>query len=154
MSRRRERAVPLGAAVAAFTLALLASPVATAGDAAANESSRRYRCATKPLVIKIHADWCGTCRATQATWDRVVGELADRATMVTFDVTDRASYESAKALAARLEIGDVLHDFRRRTGAIAVLDCDSRKPREVLSGERDFARYREAVEAANPAAGR
>jgi len=116
-----------------------------------NATAASFACETKPLVVKIHADWCGSCRATQPTWERVVAELSNRATMVRFDVTDRASYESAVAEAASLGIGDFLQEYRRRTGTIAVLDCETREPLVVLSGERDFNRYREAIEEANPA---
>jgi thiol-disulfide isomerase/thioredoxin len=118
------------------------------GAIASNES---FACETKPLVVKIHADWCGSCRATQPTWERVTAELSDRATMVRFDVTDRASYESAVSEAARLGIGDFLDEYRRRTGTIAVLDCETQEPLVILSGERDFTKYRDAIEKANPA---
>ena len=117
------------------------------GVPAAAES---YRCEEKPLVVKIHADWCGSCRATQTTWEKVKSDLSDQATMVQFDVTDRASYEAAVAEAERRGILDFLNEFRRRTGSIAVLDCKTRKPLVVLSGERDFGKYRDAIQQANP----
>lgn len=113
-------------------------------------SNQSFACESKPLVVKIHADWCGSCRATRATWQKVIEDLSDQATMVKFDVTDRASYEAALAEAERLEITDFLREYRRRTGTIAVLDCRTRKPLVVLGGERDYAKYREAIEKANP----
>jgi len=116
----------------------------------ASAKSGDYVCETKPLVVKIHADWCGSCRATQPTWEKVVAELGDQATMISFDVTDRASYEVAVAKASDLGISDFLQDYRRQTGTIAVLDCKTRKPLTVLSGERDFTKYRKAIEEANP----
>lgn len=129
-----------------FVFALI-SPLAMAPSAAADDAAAV--CEVKPIVVKIHADWCGSCRATQPTWDRVVKELGDEATMVRFDVTDRASYEVAVSEAERLGIDDFLQEFRRRTGAIAVLDCETREPLVVLSGERDFEKYRDAIRKAN-----
>ena len=136
---------------AGWVVAAILLSTIVAGTGAAGATSESFVCETKPIVVKIHADWCGSCRATQPTWERVVAELSNRATMVRFDVTDRASYESAVAEAARLEIGDFLRAYRRRTGTIAVLDCETRQPLVVLSGERDFSKYREAIEEANPA---
>ena len=118
--------------------------------APASTASESFSCEQKPLVVKIHADWCGSCRSTQPTWERVKSDLSNQATMVQFDVTDRASYAVAVAEAERLEISDFLDEFRRRTGTIAVLDCKTRKPLEVLSGERDFGKYRDAIQRANP----
>ena len=140
--RRSAAGLAAGLGLVSGLLGLAGIAVADAGDAAAD-------CETKPYVVKIHADWCGSCRATQATWDRVVAELADQATMVRFDVTDRASYEVAVAEAEEFGLSDFLQDYRRRTGTIAVLDCRTREPLVVLSGERDFTKYREAIEKAN-----
>jgi thiol-disulfide isomerase/thioredoxin len=145
MTRRVIRALVLTCLVAALGF----SAGLSAGTGRASE--RNYACESKPLVVKIHADWCGSCRATQETWDKVIAELSDRATMVKFDVTDRASYEAAEAEAKRLGISDFLMEYKRRTGAIAILDCETQEPLVVLSGERDFTKYRDAIEQANPA---
>jgi len=143
-------AFSIGAAPFSIGAAPFSIGAANAAEAA-EAAEATFACEAKPLVVKIHADWCGSCRATQPTWERVVAELSNRATMVRFDVTDRASYESAVAEAGRLGIGDFLREYRRRTGTIAVLDCETQKPLVVLSGERDFSKYREAIEEANPA---
>jgi thiol-disulfide isomerase/thioredoxin len=131
-----------------FGFAALAMPLLLLGASATADDAAPH-CETKPYVVKIHADWCGSCRATQATWEKVVADLSDEATMVQFDVTDRASYEAAVTEAEQLGISDFLFEFRRRTGAIAVLDCRTLAPLVVLSGERDFEKYRDAIRKAN-----
>ena len=45
-------------------------------------------CEEKVYVVKIHADWCGSCKATESVWERVRKELGDRATVVKLDVSD------------------------------------------------------------------
>ncbi len=114
-----------------------------ASGALADAKSRS--CQTKPLVVKIHADWCGSCRATQQTWDKIVTDLADEATAVKFDVSDRDAHRASAADAKRLGISEFFQEFDRRTGVIAVLDCNTRKPLVVFGGERDFDKYRDAI---------
>ncbi len=114
-----------------------------ASGALADAKSRS--CQTKPLVVKIHADWCGSCRATQQTWDKIVTDLADEATAVKFDVSDRDAHRASAADAKRLGISEFFQEYDRRTGVIAVLDCNSREPLVVFGGERDFDKYRDAI---------
>jgi thiol-disulfide isomerase/thioredoxin len=120
---------------------LLASP-ALAGDEP--DSCE----ANKPFVVKIHADWCGSCKATEATWTRVEEDLGDQATVVQLDVSDRVAYSESAAKAEELGIGEFFQEYRSRTGTVAILDCETLEPVEVLAGERDFEKYREAVEKA------
>lgn len=123
-------------------ICLLASPVGANDDAADSCD------ANKPYVVKIHADWCGSCKATKATWTRVQSDLGDVATVVELDVSDRVAYSESLAEAERLGIDEFFQEYRSRTGTVAVLDCASREPVVVMSGERDFEKYREAVEKA------
>lgn len=111
--------------------------------ALADETSGR--CRNKPLIVKIHADWCGSCRATQQTWDRIVADLAEEATAVRFDVSDRVAHRASAEEAKRLGIGDFFKEYDRRTGVIVVLDCNTLRPLVEFGGERDFEKYREAI---------
>jgi thiol-disulfide isomerase/thioredoxin len=127
-------------AILALTF-LLASP-ALAGDEPNSCEAK------KPFVVKIHADWCGSCKATEATWTRVEKDLGDQATVVQLDVSDRVAYSESAAKAEELGIGEFFQEYRSRTGTVAILDCETLEPVEVLAGERDFEKYREAVEKA------
>jgi len=102
-------------------------------------------CAAKPLVVKIHAAWCATCKFLDATWAQIRIDLSDRATLVELDVTDRTAYRESLAEAERLGIADFFQKYRSKTGTIAVLDCTTHEPVVVLRGERNIAKYREAV---------
>jgi thiol-disulfide isomerase/thioredoxin len=131
----RGRSGQIAAVLAPFFLATL-----LAGAPAAEET-----CAARPYVVKVHADWCGTCKSLESTWTRVERELADEATVVEFDVSDRKAYEHSRELAERLGIADFFQAHRSRTGTVAVLDCETLEPVVILRGERDFEKYREAV---------
>jgi len=102
-------------------------------------------CESKPYVVKIHADWCASCRASESIWDRIKSDLQDQASTVTLDVSDRVAYTESQAAAERLGISEFFQEYRTRTGTIAVLDCMSRKPVAIMNTERDFEKIREAI---------
>ena len=123
-------------------LALLATSALADGTA---------RCGGKPLVIKIHADWCGTCKAQEEIWSQVQSELAEQATVVKLDVSDRVAFQESLSEAERLDIADFFARYRRRTGTIAVLACNEQTPVAILNAERDIRKYQEAISrASNP----
>jgi thiol-disulfide isomerase/thioredoxin len=121
------------------------------GGFAASAKDGPVECTSKPYVVKIHADWCGSCKALQSVWEQIETDLEEQATAVTFDVSDRVAYAESEATAEQLGIGAFFLEYRKRTGTIAVLDCSTLEPVEVLSGERDFEKYRKAVERASRA---
>jgi thiol-disulfide isomerase/thioredoxin len=126
------------AAAAALALALF-----LVSGAAANETPQA--CSSKPIVVKIHAAWCATCKSLDATWEQIRSDLGDQATVVELDVTDRLAYQQSQAEAERLGISDFFRKYRSKTGAIAILDCNTHEPVLVLRGERDLTKYQEAV---------
>jgi thiol-disulfide isomerase/thioredoxin len=137
----RTSAHPILLAAVLAIACLIASPALAADEPDTCE-------ANKPFVVRIHADWCGSCKATEATWTRVQADLGELATMVELDVSDRVAYSEALAEAERLGIDAFFQKYRSRTGTVAVLDCETREPVAVMSGERDFDKYREAIEKA------
>lgn len=131
----------------AVAAGLLVAQGALAGEMAVSEASD----ASRPFVVKVHADWCGTCRALNATWDELERELGDGARLVILDVTDAASLAKAQAEARRLGIEGFFAAYKSKTGTIAVLRGDDRATVEVMKGVTDADRYAAAVsEARNP----
>ena len=116
---------------------------------AASAADGLVDCKSGPIVVKIHADWCGSCKASKATWDRVEKELANRATVVEFDVSDRVSYQQSLLDAERMGVEAFFQEYRSQTGTVAILACETRRPVVILQGERDFDKYLRAVEKAS-----
>jgi thiol-disulfide isomerase/thioredoxin len=129
---------------AASTLLVLASGAA-AGTEDASGPTTSTAGSAKPYVVMIHADWCGTCKALKPVWRQIQTDLADESTAVTFDVTDRPAYSESVTAAEQLGIGAFFHDYRSKTGTIAVLSCKTREPVAIMSGERDLEAYRAAI---------
>ena len=100
---------------------------------------------SRPLVVMIHADWCGTCRAVSNVWAQIQQDFAEHSTIVTFDVTDRTAYTHSAMSARELGIRNFFDRYRAKTGTIAVLACETREPVAIMNGERNFEAYREAL---------
>ena len=124
--------------------ALVAFGVAT-GAAGDHHQISAADDASKPFVVKIHADWCGTCRRLEATLEALRERTGDDVRIVVLDVTDRESLALATAEADRLRIRAFFDAYKSKTGTVGILDGVTRKPVSVLKGEMDVAEYEAAL---------
>ena len=104
----------------------------------------------KPMVVKIHADWCGTCQRLESTFEALAPKLEGEATIVVLDVTDRDAVARSAAEADRLGIRAFFDRYKGRTGTVGILDAGG-NPVAVLKGEMDPDRYVAAVRKAKEA---
>jgi thiol-disulfide isomerase/thioredoxin len=104
----------------------------------------------KPMIVKIHADWCGTCARLNSTFEELQARVGSDAEIVVLDVTDRAAFEQSRARAQELGIEAFFDQYKSRTGTVGVLDA-SGKTVVVLSGETDADKYVEALKKAREA---
>ena len=122
------------------TLAALFALVGTAAMGA----SARGEGPGRPMVVRIHADWCGTCAKLAPIFEALERDLGNAARIVTLDVTDRAAFEQSREAADRLGIRGFFDANRSKTGTVAVFDARA-EPVAVMRGELDPARYLEAL---------
>ena len=96
------------------------------------------------MIVKIHADWCGTCRALEPTWSALEDE--PRARLVVLDVSDKDRLASAQQTAKSLGIESFFDAHKGKTGTVGVIDAQTREAVAVYKGELDPAVYRAAID--------
>jgi thiol-disulfide isomerase/thioredoxin len=104
--------------------------------------------AGKPYVVKLHAQWCVVCMATQNVWPQIAETYSGRANLVVFDFTDEATTEASRAEAERLGLEKFFDEYAGVSGPVVVLDARTKAVTAEVSGSRDFADYRAAIDAA------
>ncbi len=129
-----------------IALALAATAALALG--AASAQAAHHEKAAKPLLVKIHADWCGTCTRLNSTWEALRKEHGDEVRFVILDVTDQKATEQSRQTAQELGIDAIFEMYRSKTGTVAVVDGSTLQTVEVLKGEFDVARYRPAIQKA------
>ena len=116
-----------------------ASGAAFAGSVSAAEDP------AAPFVVKIHADWCGTCTRLTPVLDALESSVGDGARFVVLDVTDKQALARSQAEAKRLGIVAFFDRYKSTTGTVGILDGTSREPVSVMKGELDVTVYEEAL---------
>jgi hypothetical protein len=104
--------------------------------------------ANKPYVVKLHAQWCAACMLTKPAWSQIDGAYSTRVKLVVFDLTNEATTTASRNRAKRLGLENFFEENAHSTGTIAVLDGRTKKVIAEISGSRDFAEYRAAIDAA------
>lgn len=84
-------------------------------------------------VVKVHADWCGSCTALEPILTEVKTSLADKPVLfVTLDVTDAAKVEASRLLAAALDIEGHMK-ANNKTGLVLLISAKDKKLVETLT---------------------
>jgi thiol-disulfide isomerase/thioredoxin len=105
---------------------------------------------SRPFVVKLHAQWCPLCMVTTGVWAEVEQAYAGRVNLLVLDFTDDATAAASREEARRLKLDSVLAGYEGVTGAVLVLDGRTREVVADISGSRDFAEYRTAIDAVLP----
>ncbi len=102
----------------------------------------------KPYVVKLHAQWCAVCMITKDVWTQIENAYAQRVNLVVLDFTTDANAEASRAEATRLGLTKFFDEYGGATGSIVVLDGRTKDVTASISGSRNFADYRVAIDAA------
>jgi thiol-disulfide isomerase/thioredoxin len=131
---------PRGTALASVAVFALLALAAAAGAEEAD----------KPMIVKIHADWCGTCTRLDTTFEQLEERVGSDARIVVLDVTDRDAVDRSTAEADRLGIRPFFDRYKSKTGTVGVFDAGGGEI-IVLKGELDPEPYVAAVKKAGEA---
>ena len=102
---------------------------------------------SRPYVVKIHAQWCAVCIMTKDVWSQIEHTYAGRVNLLVLDLTSDATTEASRAQARRLGLDRFFDDYGGATGTIVVLNGRTKEVAAAISGSREFAEYRSAIDA-------
>jgi len=143
----RKILIGTGALVAVLAVTGVFLYAGNAAPAVATVTASQAADASRPFVVKLHAQWCPVCLVTKDVWYELAGEYAGRANLVVFDFTDEASTAARRVEAVRLGLGPFFEEYVGMSGAIAVIDGGSRETRAIIGGKQEPGTYRAAIEA-------
>lgn len=103
--------------------------------------------ASRPFVVKLHAQWCPKCMVTKDVWADVERAYAGRVNLLVLDFTDEERTTSSRAAAQRVGLGTLFDEYEGITGAVLVIDGRTGQVAADISS-RDFDEYRSAIDAA------
>ena len=110
-----------------FALLLMASPALAGTVQVDGEGSPAL------YVVKVHADWCGSCKALAPVLEEVRETLAAESVLfLELDVTDEARTAQARLLAAALGIEDHLK-ANNKTGLVLLINPSDKALLETLT---------------------
>jgi thiol-disulfide isomerase/thioredoxin len=104
--------------------------------------------ASKPFVVKLHAQWCPKCMVTKGIWADIEKEYSGRVHLVVMDFTSDASTEASRKEAQRLGLDRFFDEFAGATGIVVVLHARTKEVAAELEFSRDLLEYRAAIDAA------
>jgi thiol-disulfide isomerase/thioredoxin len=102
----------------------------------------------KPVVARIHADWCPACKATQSTIDGIKAKYGNKIAFVQFDVTDGKTSAAAAADAKRLGLAAFFDANKTKTSTVAVVNPKTGAIVATFYDDTNAADYESAIERA------
>lgn len=105
-------------------------------------------------VVKVHADWCGSCQALSPVLKDVRKAVADRPVLfLDLDVTDPALTAQARLLAAALDIEDHFK-ANNKTGLVLLINATDKALLETLTRKNSAEEMAGKIEAHFAATGK
>jgi thiol-disulfide isomerase/thioredoxin len=99
----------------------------------------------KPLVIRIHADWCSACKATHATIGDLRQAYAGKINFVEFDVTNAKTAAVARTKAEKLGLVKFYDAAKAQTSTVAVINPQNGKVYAMFYNDGNLKDYEGAV---------
>jgi thiol-disulfide isomerase/thioredoxin len=119
------------------------SALTQAGNAAIGPLAPALR--GKPLVVRIHADWCSACKATRATIDNLRQAYAGKINFVVFDVTNAKTAALARVKAEKLGLVKFYDAAKAQTSAVAVINPKNEKVYATFYNDGNLKDYEGAI---------
>ncbi len=126
--RLLHRALPFALLAALTPLALVSgSSEAEACDGCAGLAQAAAPIeSTQLLVVKFHADWCGSCEKLAGPLESLQADFAGKPVdFVRLDLTSDTTRAAAKERAERLGLGEIFESHSGKTGFALIIDAST-----------------------------
>ncbi len=102
----------------------------------------------RPVVVRIHADWCPACKETEPVLDGVKQKYGDKVSFVTFDVTNAKTAATAADAAKADGLATFFDATKAATSTVVVIDPKSGAVIAELYNDTEVADYTKAIDRA------
>jgi thiol-disulfide isomerase/thioredoxin len=102
----------------------------------------------KPVVARIHADWCPACKATQGTIDQLKSAYAGKINFVQFDMTNAKTAAASEQDAQKLGLEKFFSASETATSTVAVIDPRTGKVYATFYNDGQLRDYSKAIDEA------
>ena len=97
------------------------------------------------VVVKMHADWCPSCKALEPTLAELKSELKDEPVLfLTLDITNPVNTEQSRLLAESLGIENLVKK-NNKTGLVLVYDPKTMKTKHVFTKSDDMDNMKDSI---------
>ena len=135
----------IGALGLAALLGLAWAGSATA-QATAQSSALAPSLQNKPVVARIHADWCPACKATNSTMNAIKAKYGRSIRFVQFDVTDGKTSARAAGDAQHLGLTGFFEANKTATSTVAIINPKTGAIVAKLYSDTDVSDYASAID--------
>ena len=102
----------------------------------------------KPVVVRIHADWCPACKQTEPMLAAMKRTYGDRVSFITYDVTNAKTAARASSDAKADGLAKFYDATKAATSTVAVIDSKTGTVVAELYNDIEVADYTQAIERA------
>ncbi|GJD21305.1 hypothetical protein sll0685 [Rivularia sp. IAM M-261] len=102
----------------------------------------------KPVIVKIHADWCSACRTIAPIIQEMQQQYNGRANFVVFDITNQSTIKASVARATELGLDGFFTANRTRNATVAFINPENGQVLEQFTKNTNRAEYTRAVNSA------
>ncbi|GAC1458122.1 MAG: hypothetical protein PVSMB1_07960 [Gemmatimonadaceae bacterium] len=100
----------------------------------------------EPVIVRIHADWCPACKATQATIEQLRQTYGSRISFVQLDVTDAKAADASAQRANKLGLKAFFDAYKTSTSTVGIIDPRSGAVVATFYNDTNAADYTRAID--------
>lgn len=102
----------------------------------------------KPVVVKIHAEWCSACRTIAPIIREMQQQYNGRANFVVFDITNQSTIKASVARAKELGLDGFFAANKTRNATVAFINPENSQVLNEFTKNTNRADYTKAIDSA------